>query len=371
MKNGDFRGVMATINVSSQEVDFTSISNVFIDYYMTDANGDFVKLYLYLAMLSQTRKPITVRDIADHLNCTESDVCRGIKYWIKADALSLSYNDSGEVTGIVLLNLKKPATDLNDLKIVDFSLALTSNSDKKAEKAAEMEEETDVEEQPKAPRKKQPTPKQLASYMRDPEIEDLVQEATAYCQHQLTQKDINSLIYIKDQLGFSFDLAEYLLEYCAEVKKTSFNYIEKVARNWYEEGIDNREDAAAYSARYLTFYSKIMKAMGITSRFSPVPAEKKYIDKWTNEFGFTDTIILEACNRAISQKPNDVTFPYVNGILENWYKNNVHSFSDISALDEKHSEKRRQTKNTQGIIPSADNTDKLKMLEDYYLDEVK
>ena len=43
---------MATINVSSEEVDFTSISNVFIEHYMTDANGDFVKLYLYLAMLS-------------------------------------------------------------------------------------------------------------------------------------------------------------------------------------------------------------------------------------------------------------------------------------------------------------------------------
>ena len=365
---------MATINVSSEEVDFTSISNVFIEHYMTDANGDFVKLYLYLAMLSAMKKPITVRDIADHLNCTESDVCRGIKYWIKEDAISLSYNDSGEVTGIVLLNLKRPVTDLNDLKIVDFSLALTTNKkDEETESSDKVSEESIAEDMPKAPRKKQPTPKQLSSYMRDPEIEDLVQEATAYCQHQLTQKDINSIIYIKDQLGFSFDLAEYLLEYCAEVKKTSFNYIEKVARNWYEEGIDNREDAAAYSARYLTFYSKIMKAMGITSRFSPVPVEKKYIDRWTNEFGFTDAIILEACNRAIAQKPNDVTFPYVNGILENWYKNNVHSFSDISKLDEMHSDKRKKsgTGSNQSIIPSGSSSDKLKMLEDYFLDEVK
>ena len=363
---------MATINVSSQEVEFTSISNVFIEHYMTEANGDFVKLYLYLAMLSALKKPITVRDIADHLNCTESDVCRGIKYWIKEDAISLSYNDSGEVTGIVLLNLKKPVTDLNDLKIVDFSLALTSNKEADENAIKEDAEETaDEEEAPKAPRKKQPTPKQLTAYMRDPEIENLVQEATAYCQHQLTQKDINSLIYIKDQLGFSFDLAEYLLEYCAEVKKTSFNYIEKVARNRYEEGIDNRSDAAEYSARYLTFYSRILKSMGITSRFSPVPAEKKYIDKWTNEFGFSDAIILEACNRAIAQKPNDVTFPYVNGILENWFKNNVHSFSDISRLDEMHSEKRKQTTKSQEIIPSTNSSDKLKMLENYYLNEVK
>ncbi len=350
---------MTMINVSSQEVDYTGISNTFIEYYMTDANGDFVKLYLYLAMLSAMKKPITVSDIADHLNCTENDVCRGVKYWIKADALSLSYNDEGEVTGIVLLNLKKPHQDVKDLKIVDFNLTLAP-----ADKAS------DEEEPVKAPRKKQPAPKQLAGYMRDPEIENLIQEATAYCQHQLTQKDINSLIYIKDQLGFSFDLCEYLLEYCAEVKKTSFNYIEKVARNWYEEGIDNRADAEEYSERYITFYSKILKSMGITSRFSPVPAEKSYIDKWTNEYGFSDAIILEACNRAIAKKPNDVTFPYVNGILENWYKNNIHSFSDISKLDENHSKNRKNATDNSGIISSGSN-DKLKMLADYYLDEVK
>ena len=77
---------------------------------------------------------------------------------------------------------------------------------------------------------------------------------------------------------------------------------------------------------------------------------------------------MEACNRAITLKPNDVTFPYVNGILESWYKNNVHSFADIAALDEKHTSKRKAVAVGGTADPSGSgNIDKLQQLEDFYL----
>ena len=98
---------MGEISITSEKEAFTNISNNFIKYYMADANGDFVKLYIYLAMLCSTQSQISVSDIADHLSCTENDICRGIRYWIKADVLSLSYNTDKEVTGILLKDLKK------------------------------------------------------------------------------------------------------------------------------------------------------------------------------------------------------------------------------------------------------------------------
>lgn len=374
---------MNTINISSEEDSYTSISNNFIEYYMTDANGDFVKLYLYLSMLSAAGKPISFSKIADHLNCTEKDVCRGIKYWIKEDVLRLCYNDKKEVTGIILKTLKRPDVDItSELKVVDFTLAQSvrkmdqdaeeaDNSDKDEvitdEKSADVVTPVQAET-PKAPRKKQPTPEDLSNKLRDPEIHDLINEATAYCNRELAQKELNSLIYIKDQLGLSFDLCEYLLEYCAEIKKTSFSYIEKVAKNWYEEGISSREEAEEYSTRYLTLYSRILKTLGITSRFSPAPVEKKFIDTWTRDFGFSETIIIEACNRAITSKPHDANFPYVNGILEKWYKNNVHSLSDIAALDESHA---KSTKPAPKQTSESSNTksEKLRQLEQFYLNE--
>ena len=184
---------MDTIQVTSEEDSYTCISNNFIEYYMADANGDFVKLYLYLAMLCSTHRPISISDIADNLNCTDKDVCRGIRYWIKEDALRLHYNENKEVTGIVLLNLKKPDITLtSDLKVVDFKLSLTPSDDtitKHVELPENVTKKTvadvafisDENDTVKAPRKKQPTPAQLNDKLHDSEIHDLINEATAYC----------------------------------------------------------------------------------------------------------------------------------------------------------------------------------------------
>ena len=48
---------MADITLrSSNPVSATSVSNTFIDEYMSDANGEFVKIYLYLLRLMNIPK---------------------------------------------------------------------------------------------------------------------------------------------------------------------------------------------------------------------------------------------------------------------------------------------------------------------------
>lgn len=80
---------------------------------MTDANGDFVKIYLYLVRLMSSSGPVVVSDIADHFNFTEKDICRAIKYWISKGVMELIYAPSGEPTGINLLPLSEPDTGLS------------------------------------------------------------------------------------------------------------------------------------------------------------------------------------------------------------------------------------------------------------------
>ena len=380
---------MPTISVTSEEDRFTGISNNFIQYYMPDASGDFVKIYIYLAMVCASDKPISIADIADHLNCTENDICRGIKYWIKEDAIRLHYNDDNEVTGIVLLSLKRPEQDvLNDLKVLDFGLGVgkkksaekaAAKSEEKTAPAVSAEDEIESDEEQeivKIPRKKTLTRDEIDSILRDPEMDNLINEATAYFNRNLAQKDLNVLYYIKEQLGFDFDLCEYLLEYCGEVKKTSPSYVEKVARNWYSEGIMTRNEARDYSQKYLKLYSGILKSLGISSRFSPAPVEKKFIDDWTKKYGFDEGIIIEACNRAITAR-TDANFPYVNAILTSWHEKGVKNYADIRKLDEQYdAEKKKKTaasNNTTAFTASDENAkkrhDKYSELEKYYLNE--
>ena len=104
---------MKTITISTENCEtYSSISNFFIDYYMTEANGEFVKVYLYLVRLLNTNSSITVAAIADHFNLTENDICRAIKYWISRDVLKLNYDGKGHLRGIVLLPLHAPSIDL-------------------------------------------------------------------------------------------------------------------------------------------------------------------------------------------------------------------------------------------------------------------
>lgn len=368
---------MEAIKIRSEAENFTSISNQFIDTYMTDANGDFVKLYLYLAMLCSEGREISVSGIADHLNCTENDVNRGIRYWIRKGVLSLSYDDRKQVNGILLMNLsgQKKAPKVSE----STSYHLIGFCPPKAEKP----EKTEKAGSRPLPERHAPSVKVLESKLQDTAIKNLISEANAYCNRSISQSEMNDLIYISDDLHFSFDLCEYLLEYCASVGKTNFRYILAVAKNWYQAGINNRTDAREYSERYYSIFSRIMKALGITGRQVPASAEKQFLDKWLKEYAFTDQLILEACRRAILKDPRKANFYYVDGILKKWHDENVHSMRDIEKLDQNHLEKVGNAKKARSAkssvssspsntdFPQTDLSDDLKEIEQLYLKETE
>ena len=345
-----------TISTENRET-FSPISNHFIDYYMTEANGDFVKIYLYLVRLHYNKEPISVSNIADHFNCTEKDVCRAIRYWISVDVLKFRYNKSGEIIGIVLLNLTPPsAFETAPKNVVDFTtafsdLSLLDTGEQKAENNTDVEEDAPVIR--KAPEKKKSSAAAISNKQGDEKFKDIINQAEAYFNRVLTQSDLNTLIYIYDNLMLPHDLIEYLLEYCATIGKTKPSYIEKVAINWYEAGIQTREEARTQTQSFHPLCRKVFKELGITSRNIPTSIELTYIETWQQEFGFEDAIILEACKRAVLSKPNSANFAYVNGILDNWHKNNVKSISDIEKLDEAFIKNRFQKNPTKPTVSGS------------------
>ena len=83
------------------EIQATLVANEFIDTYMAQANGEYVKVYLYL--LRHQREEVTVEAIASALDHTESDVKRALAYWKKKGILENSEAEreyeSGAETG--------------------------------------------------------------------------------------------------------------------------------------------------------------------------------------------------------------------------------------------------------------------------------
>lgn len=66
----------------------TPVADAFIDNYMAAANGEYVKVYLYI-LRHQNQEDLTLEQIADALNHTEADVKRAINYWLKAGVLEM------------------------------------------------------------------------------------------------------------------------------------------------------------------------------------------------------------------------------------------------------------------------------------------
>ena len=136
-----------TITTEKNET-YSSISNFFIDYYMTSASGEFVKVYLYLVRLMSSSKPVSVANIADHFNLTEKDICRAIKYWISQDVMKLNYNKKKELTGITLLPLhdKGSSSDsgVDDLSILGMDYS-TGDDDNNSEITATITDEDKAE----------------------------------------------------------------------------------------------------------------------------------------------------------------------------------------------------------------------------------
>lgn len=307
----------------------TLVSNRFIDEFMPSANGEFVKIYLYLLRaLSDSSISLSVSKIADIFNHTEKDILRALKYWEQAGLIVLSFNTDKSLSGITLKSgFENPVnTTDNSNKSVDISDKPDNTLVTQAlEKTSDSFDNFS---------KKVYTANEIDKLKEREEVLEFLYLAEKYIGKQLNRTDVNSLLYIYDTLGFNPDLIEYLLEYCVSNGHKSMRYIEKIALSWAEEGINNVSLARTKTDLFINTCYPVLKAFGLNGR-NPSKGEKEFIIKWTNTYGFSMDIILEACNKTMNQIHNP-SFNYADTILKGWKDKGIKKLSDIKPIDEEH-----------------------------------
>lgn len=330
---------MAMINLqNSRNTGVTVLTNNFIDNYMPEANGEFVKIYIYLLrLLSDTSAPFSLEQMADHFFCTERDIIRGLKYWEKKDLLTLTYRDKEDITDITLhippAKSEKADTLATPVKIP----AATSKTSEPAEK-------------PAAKTTSSLTPDRIKELKQNEEIVQLLYMAEQYLGKTLAATEIKQLLFFYDELKFSSDLIVYLIEYCVSHGHKSIHYIKTVALAWAEEGITTVSMAKETTSRYSKEYFTILKSMGISGR-NPVDTEVSLMNTWLKEYGFTMDIIQEACSRTVLAT-GQPSFQYADKILSGWKDKNVHSLADIQLVDAER-QRQRQEKSVQKKAASS------------------
>lgn len=319
---------------SSLPSEVTVLSNQFIDRFMPRANGEFVKVYLYLLRSSQGRQDLELSSIADILDCTERDVIRALRYWEKAGLVALSENNH-QIEGVTFCPIPSSHPSQEEISVTAVSPLPAASPESRQEEQAEEQPPAEETSQNQPPLSVRPlSAMRKKELQKKEEVSQFLYIAERYLGRTLSKTDMDNLLYFYSELHFHADLIEYLIEYCVSKGSKSTKYIEAVALAWAAEGITTVEEAKKSSTLFHKHYFTILKAMGITGR-NPVEMERKLMDSWLQDLNLSMDLILEACQRTVMQtgKPS---FQYADSILKRWHKKQVTKLSDLESLDESH-----------------------------------
>ncbi len=281
----------------------TTIPDVFFAEYLSMANGDYVKVYLYILYLSKYNKEIKINDLSKKLNISFKVIEEALKFWENENVLTKT------PTGFILNDLQE--LELHSL----YSPKLTSSPEdiKKTEK----------------------------NKTRAMAIENINNLCFQGMMRPTWYNDID--LWFK-KYNFDEDVMIALFNYCFQRNGTSRNYIQTVAEAWYKNNIKTFSDLDNYFLKQENFTKikkSISKKLGINRNLTEY--ESNYIEKWTVDYGYSLDIIELALKKTTSKtNPN---FDYLNKIISDWYDRNLKTVNDVEKFLSEFKSKNKSIKN--------------------------
>ena len=258
-------GERAEMEIQFQEgikAEITCVPNAFIDEYLAEASGEYVRVYLYL--LRHLRENLKIHSIADALNLTDYDIKRAIFYWEKrgifkegtAKAVEEEIRSEEAARHSEEVLHRKQANNFTKLSFFaeknQKNLSIPEKNSLPTESKLPLTEKTLT-----LAEKNSPLAEQDVSYtqrnllpiekkkqeINEEEFEGILYVAQYLLPGGVSRSHIQKFEYMVEYLGMSSELIEFLLDYCASIDKTSPRYIESVALDWHEKRIQTVKQA--------------------------------------------------------------------------------------------------------------------------------
>jgi len=285
---------MSTFMFKSKNLDYTPVSNVFIDKFMAKARGEYVKVYLLgLKYCVSGELGANSGLIASTLSLLETDILNAWNYW----------NDEGVVKMTAIDNLGNYRIEFLDLY----------NMPEENSKSFDLLKELD-----------------------NSSVKGMLQDIEKLVGRPLSPKEMTLYLGWQKDYNFSPELILLLIQYCASRGKVDYRYIEKIAITWHDCNIKDIEGAQSFIKRHEDKWvniRKILTYLGIKNGDVMKPQEEM-LEKWLNVYKFSLDIIYKACD-ICSERLNRADFKYIDGILNSWFKDDIKSLEDIEKRDRK------------------------------------
>ena len=256
---------------------------MFINEYMVSAPGDYVKVYLFAQMYSDLGVEFSNEEIAKQLSLDIEDVLKAWTYW--------------EKMGIIRKVKRSPDNPLEyDVEFILLKNMLYGSHEDSAVTGAEQG---------------------LGDRMANTDYRDMFSRIEQALGRVISGTEMGEVDSWINDFGIDPEFVAFAVEYCAGKKKKTIKYIEAVIRNWVSEGHRTIEDLQEHIGRMeerSADYRRIFKALGWTRNWTE--EEKRIMDQWFDEMGFSLETILEACGKTTGiSNPN---INYINKVLASW-----------------------------------------------------
>lgn len=229
------------------QADITCVPNAFIDELLGEANGEYVRVYLYLLRHCSTN--IKLHIVADELNLTDHDVVRAVSFWEKKGIFQEG------VTKLAEEELRnEEAARQSEAKLAmkrGQNYRKTSFFDEKNRDDLFSSGEKNRDGSSFSGEKNRDGLSFSGEKNRDGssfsgetkrEIDEEMFEGILYVAKHLlpggvSRSHVQKLEYMVEYLAMDAELIEFLLDYCAGLQKTAPRYMEQVALDWHAQGI--------------------------------------------------------------------------------------------------------------------------------------
>ena len=295
----------------------TPVENLFLDIYMPQAPGDFVKVYLlgYRYALETTEtKRFSSGTIADNLSMTLDQVSLAWDYWEEKGLIRRIF--SGE---------KDTPPVIEYLSLKHLHLKHLSPSLSRPEKEVSPQEWMET--------------RQRSDFRQFFEsIHHLLQRPL------VVSEEMQILEWLKE---FQMDREVILLafEYAVQRKQIrSIPYVASIVRNWADEQITTRDEAAVQLDRLdprNQEYRQIFKALGFQGRL-PSLEEARLMDQWLDQLAFPMEMVLKAC--AASANTANPSIRYIHGVLERWHQEGLLTPEAVDRYEQLRKEQKKKGK---------------------------
>lgn len=306
-----------------------------LDFDFVEKQGRFAKpeyFRIYIYILSRFKKDKTVfsrEELAEILDIKETKVRAALEYWAAEGYIALSesgYSFLGGERGESQKAARLAATSKPSYTHTEIDSALAKNK----------------------------------------EISYLFAQTEKILGKLLSNNDMEVLYSFVDWLGLPVEVVIMIINYAATRDKKSMRYIEKVAFDWADRGIDTYEKAESYIKRLEESRSKsrkICKILGIYDRALST-TEKKYIKIWTEERDIPLDLIPAAYDKTMMKTGGKMGWAYMNKLLCSWQDEGIKTQEELEAANahykvKKAEEAKPQPQKKKNKFSNYDDTNKI------------